>query len=414
MVERLPYTPPLLADELLSSWIARIEAYYLMHGALRRWLVRELLEDPERHIFGHVAGLFDIAPTDAMLARLARLTGTDPGFLRSRTLPAAYPGLRAEDFAQAPCSVGSIPASRASFCRECTHEMLSMPAGQYLRQEWALLWQTVCPRHLSLLEDLVSGCGRCDEFSPTWSAGCGARFLCQACHCARFGLAFDRSLHSQNGITPWGLVSRFEQQTLAALATGTGDGPWRGTRSQLQVRRVLQWFVDFTGQLERHPKDGASPMLRRMCPRLFPQVACRAEPITSASLPSETILVRQQLVLALLVMLSSPAVKDLLDPYRGTLIANGFMKPQTGSEWLLEIAEAAIAGVRCCELAQFAPCPRRLIAEALNRYERDPEPFQHRYSMRALPGSPKIEPGTALLHHSREHDPSSQTGTCFA
>lgn len=387
LVERLPYTPPLLDDELLSSWIARIEAYYLMHGALRRWLVRDVVADPDQRIVGNLARLFDIAPSDAMLARLGTLTRVTPDLLRSRTLPALYPGLRSEDFARSACNIPGFRASEVAFCAECAREMTTSPAGQYLRVDWALVWQTICPRHLVLLEDMTAHCSRCADFSPTLSHGLEARYICQACGRDRFDMAFQhwRPPRPEDEDDPRIAVSRFEQQTLEALSAGRGRGPWVGIRSSEPVRRFLKWFVDFTGRLERHPKEGASPMLRRMCPRLLPEVGRRVSPISAESFAWESVLVRQQLILALVYLLSSPSVKRQINPGRHDLIAKGFLEPETASEWLLGVAEAAIAGVPRAEIARFAPYPRLLVAAAVDRYQRNPRPFDERHSARALP-----------------------------
>jgi hypothetical protein len=387
LVERLPYTPPLLPDELLSSWIARIEAYYLMHGALRRWLVQDVVENPDQPLTGNVAGLLDIAPTNAMLVRLGTLTGVAPDDLQSRTLLAVYPGLQADDFAQSHCSVAGIPASRSVFCQECARDMLSSPTGQYLRAEWALLWQTICPRHLVPLNDLWTRCGQCEEFSPTLSSDGTAQLICQACRGDLFDLEYggapSRCRPRREDDTRV-LGSRFEQSTLQALATGKGDGPWLGSRSPQQVRNVLRWFADFTGQLERDPDKGTAPMLRRMSPRLLPSVARRQEPITRASLPFETVLTRRQLIFTLWFLLATPRVKGLLDPPRRELIAMGLLKPETSTEWLLNVAEAAIAQIPRDTLARFAPYPRLLVAGAQSRYRRKPRPFDERYANRAV------------------------------
>ena len=375
-VEQLPYTPPLLNDELLSSWIGRIEAYYLMHGALRRWLVQDLVERPDRPLTGNIAGLFDIVPTDAMLARLGTLTGVAPDHLRSRTLLCVYPGLRAEDFSQSHCSIAGLPASRAVFCPLCVQDMLANPAGQHLRAEWALLWQTVCPRHLVFLEDLWTRCARCEEFSPTLSSNGTAHLLCQACRGDRFDLEYGSARrHRVPGDTAHCVLgSRFEQMTLQALATGRGQGPWLGIRSPQQVHNVLHWFTDFTGTLERGLDKDVAPMLHRMCPRLLPPVLGRhtvlgrQEPIISSCLPFETLLTRRQLIFTLWFLLATPHVKGLIDPRRRELIAMGLLEPETSIDWLLNITEGAIALVPSDTLVRFAPYPRLLIAGAQNRY----------------------------------------------
>ncbi|MDE3028147.1 MAG: TniQ family protein [Paracoccaceae bacterium] len=128
---RLGTLPEIGPDELLSSWVSRIEAYFEAPG---------LLWGP----LGCAAAVLDTHPPGTALGWLGDLTGQSRGQLE-RHLIASFPAFG---------RVGP-GASAPSVCPECLADMATGPTGLYLRRSWAEALRTTCLRHARPLSPLV-------------------------------------------------------------------------------------------------------------------------------------------------------------------------------------------------------------------------------------------------------------------
>lgn len=160
---RLPLAPPLLPDEALSSWIARIAARY---DLTPESLARHLL--PGNSDAGPMARTIDHYTAPSLEAALGAATGQPPsGFTKQRQFGAA-----------ASCHT-AWPRQRAAWCPLCIAQDLAARGETYGRREWACGGYLICVRHRCLL---VSECPRCFHDVGYRPVQGRQRLWCGSCH----------------------------------------------------------------------------------------------------------------------------------------------------------------------------------------------------------------------------------------
>ena len=144
---RLPVAPRPFRDELLSSWMVRVASRY---G----------LEVPEvtTHLVGQggsapdLRKIDDISPDRGLLRLWARGCRIDSARLERLPLKSRYPERPQDWFFEG--AGGIVPA-----CLACFDADLAAGRDVYVRAEWRLAEQVVCPAHTEMLRDRCPGCG---------------------------------------------------------------------------------------------------------------------------------------------------------------------------------------------------------------------------------------------------------------
>ncbi|WP_408980897.1 TniQ family protein [Pseudomonas sp. B21-009] len=149
-----PLSKPLLADELLTSWIARVA---LAHGCCPTALIASAWRG-----FRGRTGDLDRGVSASRLAVLSKQSGVPYASLQSATLAHVMPSImRLPD----RLPRGNWPWITVLGCRgnhhsgglQCCPDCIAQYNSRYLIQ-WRLAWHTCCPVHGVLL---VEQCGRC-------------------------------------------------------------------------------------------------------------------------------------------------------------------------------------------------------------------------------------------------------------
>lgn len=141
---RLPVAPRPFRDELLSSWMARVAARY---GAEPLELMVYLAGQGSKDAG---ARQVDDAATNMGLLRLwAKACRIDPERLRRRSLASRYPDRPRDWFL-----TETVPV-----CLACFDADVAAGRDAYLRVNWRLTEQVVCPTHRSMLLDRCPACG---------------------------------------------------------------------------------------------------------------------------------------------------------------------------------------------------------------------------------------------------------------
>lgn len=140
---RLPVAPRPFRDELLSSWVARVAEHY---GAepleLMVYLAGQGGGDPGAR------QVDDVAPDMGLLRLWAKACRIDPARLRHRSLASRYPDLPQDWFLNE-----TVPV-----CLACFDADVAAGRDAYLRADWRLAEQVVCPAHRTLLLDRCPAC----------------------------------------------------------------------------------------------------------------------------------------------------------------------------------------------------------------------------------------------------------------
>ena len=140
---RLPVAPRPFVDELLSSWMARVAARYGSEPlALMVYLAGQ---------GGRGAGarqVDDVAPDMGLLRLWAKACRIDPERLRRRSLASRYPDRPRDWFLNE-----TVPA-----CLACFDADVAIGRDAYLRANWQLAEQVVCPAHRNMLLDRCPAC----------------------------------------------------------------------------------------------------------------------------------------------------------------------------------------------------------------------------------------------------------------
>lgn len=140
---RLPVAPRPFADELLSSWMARVSARY---GSEPLELM-VYLAGQGRPTEG-LRQVDDVAPDMGLLRLWAKACRIDPARLRHRSLASRYPD-RSRDW---------LLTETVPVCLACFDADVAAGRDAYLRADWRLAEQVVCPEHRAMLLDRCHGC----------------------------------------------------------------------------------------------------------------------------------------------------------------------------------------------------------------------------------------------------------------
>lgn len=140
---KLPVAPRPFWDELLSSWVARVAAHY---GAEPIELMVYLAGQGGRDAGARQVD--DVAPDMELLRLWARACRIDPERLRRRSLAFRYPD-RPQDW---------FLTETVLVCLACFDADVAASRDAYLRADWRLAEQVVCPSHRTMLLDRCPAC----------------------------------------------------------------------------------------------------------------------------------------------------------------------------------------------------------------------------------------------------------------
>lgn len=143
MPARLPVAPRPNQNELLSSWMARVAARY---GSEPLELMVYLAGQGGRD--ADARQVDDLAPDMGPLRLWAKACRIDPERLRRRSLASRYPGRP-----QGWLLTETVPA-----CPACFDADVAAGRDAYLRVNWRLAEQVVCPWHRTMLLDRCHCC----------------------------------------------------------------------------------------------------------------------------------------------------------------------------------------------------------------------------------------------------------------
>lgn len=140
---RLPVAPRPYQDELLLSWLARVAARY---GAKPLELMVYLAGQGARGAGARQVD--DVAPDMGLLRLWAKACRIDPERLRRRSLASRYPDRSRDWFL-----TETVPV-----CPACFDADIAAGRDAYLRRNWRLAEQVVCPAHRTMLLDHCPAC----------------------------------------------------------------------------------------------------------------------------------------------------------------------------------------------------------------------------------------------------------------
>jgi hypothetical protein len=238
-VPRLPLAPPLLPDEALSSWLARIAARYDLHAHA---LVRHLLTDAaDAATMVRCLDYQMIAPLEAALA--AASGQPVAGFAGHRlTGPIDH-------------STMMWPRTKPAWCPICVVQDVAEFGEAYGRAAWSLGGVLLCTRHQCLL---IAECPRCFHQAGYQPMNGRLRIWCWHCEAgADTALKRDRipfwpygtpqqrrscvSVTLSSEARP--LLLRAQTDILAILAGDRPRGPWSRSLPRARVIDVLRRLV---------------------------------------------------------------------------------------------------------------------------------------------------------------------------
>ena len=140
---RLPVAPRPFRDELLTSWTARVAARY---GAEPFELMVFLAGQAGR--YAGARQIDDVVPDMGLLRLWAKACRIDPERLRRRSLASRYPGR----------PQGWLLTETVPVCLACFDADVAAGRDAYLRKNWRLAEQVVCPEHRTMLLDRCPAC----------------------------------------------------------------------------------------------------------------------------------------------------------------------------------------------------------------------------------------------------------------
>lgn len=306
--KRLGWVPLIAEDELLASWVWRIEAYFEVPGLLCADL-------------GCRSEQLDHHPPREALRRLARLTAQSLTDMEDRC---------------ASCrSVfdGVIPAA----CPACLQEMLRYPKGLYLRRDWAHGLRTVCPRHNHPLLALpVSGSGM---FRWREQGGCDFAHGVNR-------ILVEEAWISQPNVPEWEELVRFE----AAFAGGLSMEEWGGPASTEDTTALLKSLIPVLGQIS----SGSVLHVERLIPWAFARSSRLRGPVTCENFGAQPPDVRRLFFAALMATRFAPPERQTraaarqtveLEDHSGGAIAIPLQLKHSGHDrrWYRQTAVALLA-----------------------------------------------------------------------
>ena len=140
---RLPVAPRPFRDELVTSWMARVAARY---GAEPFELMVFLAGQAGR--YAGARQIDDVVPDMGLLRLWAKACRIDPERLRRRSLASRYPGR----------PQGWLLTETVPVCLACFDADVAAGRDAYLRVNWRLAEQVVCPEHRTMFLDLCPTC----------------------------------------------------------------------------------------------------------------------------------------------------------------------------------------------------------------------------------------------------------------
>ncbi|WP_201723341.1 TniQ family protein, partial [Sulfitobacter sp. HI0076] len=140
---RLPVAPRPFRDELVTSWMARVAARY---GAEPFELMVFLAGQAGR--YAGARQIDDVVPDMGLLRLWAKACRIDPERLRRRSLASRYPGR----------PQGWLLTETVPVCLACFDADVAAGRDAYLRKNWRLAEQVVCPEHRTMLLDRCPAC----------------------------------------------------------------------------------------------------------------------------------------------------------------------------------------------------------------------------------------------------------------
>lgn len=241
---RLPLAPPLLPDEALSSWIARIAARYDVSAGC---LVGHLLpQDPSRGvpIWGGTAHGIDARPDPPLEAILAGATGQSEKDLATHR----FPGLAAN-------RKGAWLRDTPAWCPICACEDVAARGEVYARQSWGVGAYLICASHGCLL---VCECPRCFSRASYQPVQGRLRLWCDRC-----ASAADTALEPRLiPFWPFGAPQQRRRCRPVSLADDARPVLLRVQRTQLSALTGKPVRAPWTRQLKA---TEVTETLRRLC-----------------------------------------------------------------------------------------------------------------------------------------------------
>ena len=141
---RLPVAPRPSRNELLSSWMGRVAAFYgLETPAMTAWLAGQ-----GRGVQSS-RSVDDIAPDPELLRLWARACRVDPARLHRLSITSRYPDQPRQWLLERP----GVPV-----CLGCFDAYVAAGRDSYLRSNWKLADHVACPTHREILRDRCPVC----------------------------------------------------------------------------------------------------------------------------------------------------------------------------------------------------------------------------------------------------------------
>jgi hypothetical protein len=236
---RLPLAPPVLPDEALSSWVARIAARYdLSADALMRHLLANSADATE------MIRCFDYQTVAPLEAALVDAAGQ----------PAA--GFTGHRFTELTTPLGTLwPRTKPAWCPLCVIGDVAAFGEVYSRVAWGLGGVLICTRHQCLL---ISECPRCFHQAGYQPIGGRLRIWCRTCETGAdtvlkpnripfwpYGTPQQRrccvTVTLSGDARP--LLLRVQTDILGMLAGDRPKGPWSRSLKRARVIDVLRRLV---------------------------------------------------------------------------------------------------------------------------------------------------------------------------
>lgn len=257
---RLGWVLPLAADELLASWVWRMEAYFEAPGLLWAGLgccPEQLDHHPPREALHWLSGLTGHSLTD--------LEG------RSRSCLSVFDEV--------------VPAA----CLACLQEMEQDPNGLYLRQDWGNGLRTLCSRHKHPLVALPSsGSGM---FRWRKQGGCDFAHGVNR-------ILLEQASRSWPHATEWEELAQFE----AAIVDGGSLEKWGGPTTAEDTAALLKTLIPVLGQLS----SGSVLDVERLIPWVFMRPSRLQGPVTCENFGAQPPDIRRMFLGALMATRFSP------------------------------------------------------------------------------------------------------------
>lgn len=261
----VPYLPEKHDDELLSSWLKRIERYYYAPDFISNQLrpitdeyIARYCESSSKPI-----NLIDVNPTDQMLECISRLTGYSSAYLREQTLRAKYPRLRDFMFLgvkylnRSPHRNDYVIESCPTYCPLCLSEQIQKSGENYLKIDWALSLITKCRRHKVYLYDTCPALPECYPASPFQKVEAlsqrkrdyATKFGCSLCKklcCEHPTEQYKDEILTTHGVEE-ALIEAIQKNRLPDELGGPGNS--------YQIQYTLQDFINLWGSSLSLPED---------------------------------------------------------------------------------------------------------------------------------------------------------------